>query len=353
MKDRVKEYINRYYQYQGKIPKFGVISTKMGIPRPQVIKIMRELEVDGYIKRNYSQYKFVKDRDVQIDNEKKANRGYIDDNLVILITRIIMGIIGLCSIILSMNYISVWFGEHLTGFFQWLFSVVAVSFNVMSFEVMVVLWRNRQKIVSFLFGMVWVIVFIFCILAVISGQYNKRSEKLSEKNNKNTTDSYKNIEYLSYNKEVQDIQDQLNPKKDRLKKLNERFILLDPDENKKEYDKTDSAIKTVEWEISGLEQKKKIAVDKKNKYLSSNENVVGLTEDGADRETAYQKIAAITRNKMSAMDVEFWMSLLPATFLDIISAMSLAIALFLRKKDKKEKTFFNKVFELIRGEKGK
>jgi hypothetical protein len=349
MKDRVKEYINRYFKYHGKIPRMSVISKKMDIPKPQLVKVFRELETDGYLKRNYSQYKFVQDRDTQIEKEKKENKGYLDDNSVILITRIIMGLIGVWAIILSMNYISVWFGEHLQGFFQWLFSSVAVLFNVMSFEVTIVLWRNRQKLASLLFGLVWVIVFVFCILAVISGQYNKRTEKIDEKNNKNNSINIKNIEYISYNKEVQDYQDQLNPKKDRLKKLNDRFILLDPDENKKEYDKTDSDIRTLEKQIDDLEKKKKVSADKRSKLLKENESVEGLTEDPSNKETSYQKIGSAIN--MSAEDVEFWMSLLPATFLDIISAMSLAVALFLRKKEKREKiSFFQRISELLKGE---
>ena len=349
IKQRVLDYINRYYKYHNKIPRFSVISNKMDIPKVQVIKIMRELESDGYIKRNYSQYKFNEDREQEILEEQKENKGYLSDKIIIIIVRVVMGLIGIGAVILSMNYLSVWFGEHLSGWVQYLFAGIAVSFNVMSFELIILMWKNRQYGIALLFFFVWSIVFIFSIMAIISGQYNKRTDKIVEKNKENFSESSKNLEYLGYNKDIQDIEDTIKPKKDRLDSLSkmiDEFDLKMKIEKKKEYDDLYSKIQNLEWELSQLNNKLTSARNKMTKFVKDNK-VENVSVQDVERQTFYKWIAGILKGSNEA-EIEFWMGLLPATFLDVISAMSLAVALFLRKKNNRNKeSFIKKIFEFL------
>jgi hypothetical protein len=333
--DDIRKYINRYYKHKGKVPPKKLISEKYKITIYQVNNYLKVLTHLGYLNQKYCHYKpsFKKtDEEINLKTEIKKH------DWILMVLRVVMFFIGIGAIVISVYYTTIWFDEFLDIILSIIFSIIMVAFSVGTFEVIIILKQNKQYLLIVPFMFLWIIVVGFSMMSTVAGQYNQRMDIVEETTVDNYDISYKREVYNTYVEEETRIKEQLDSKGNRLNKLNELltdFTLddLKDDKIKKIYDKMVSDIRTIENEMRILRNDLEEKGNRREEYLKENQEEAGITnETDVKRASFYEWIGDIF--KVDAKYIEFWLSIIPALFVDIIAPLAVAVGMFLKRKEK-------------------
>jgi hypothetical protein len=330
MLDRLKSYIRRYWLNNNKFPKLELIKERFDITGHQLTELLRLLEYDGFIDRNYCSYKL----NVEEEIERKESKDWI-----LMILRIIMVVIGVGAITLSVYYTGIWLLEFLNPFLAFLLSTIMVAFSVGAFEVILIFRENRQKLFIVPFAILWIIVLCFSMMSTVAGQYNQRMKKQIIDASENYETYYKIDELKSYLNEEKRIEKQLEAKRQRLEKLNniiDEFDLekLNDEKNKKIYDQTVYEIHRLEGQMRVLRTELEEKANRRIEFMKKQDT--GITgETFIEEIDFYDWVAGIFN--IEARFIEFWLSVFPAVFIDIIAPLAVAVGMFLNRRRKEEK----------------
>ncbi len=285
MKEKIKELIMNYYNHYNKTPSVGWLMKKTNLTKEEVKDIFLELEKEKFLIKNQKNHKYL----YQNQNNKN-NIKFEQDKFLILFIKIVMLIVGTICTFISSYYTFLWLKDFLINIYAFLLSFAIVSFSVFIFETIIILRKNKQKIYYVLF-ILWLIVVVFSMVSTIAGQYNMRVEKW----NKIVEQESNNIEIEIENK-IEELEKQKDFINSQIKEKNNEkeiyFNLL------KQFD--------------DLENQISVYKTKRNKDF-------------------YSWIGSVF--KIDSEVFEFWFSLFPALFIDIISPIAFAIFMFLNKKE--------------------
>lgn len=332
--ESLKSYIKRYYNHNKKMPTYKLLMEKFNVTKHQLKIYFDILTHSGFLKLRYRHYKPVDEKSKEIKIEKKeTNKKY---DWILLALRIIMFFIGIGAIIISVYYTTIWFDEFLDIFLSILFSVIMVAFSVGTFEVIIIFKQNKQYVLIVPFIFLWIIVVGFSMMSTVAGQYNQRMEVSEEYTTENYGISYKKTIYDTYIEEEERIQKQLDSKGQRLDKLNEMLSEFDLEQLKdksikKIYDGIIKEVHVIENEMRILREDLEEKGRRREEYLKENEEKIGITEETeVRRKSFYEWTGSIF--KIDAIYIEFWLSIIPALFVDIIAPLSVAVGMFLKRK---------------------
>jgi len=327
--DRVKEHIILYYKKNDKrIPKISNIERHFNITKKKATKIYRALVDQGFLKRNYSQYKKVEKQSILKKNK---------NDIIVFIIKIIMAIVGIGAVCLSVYYTGIWLDEFLPVFLAYLLSSIMIAFSVIAFETIIILWENKQFPIVSLFIVLWIIVLVFSMISTIAGQYNQRIKNVITETIVNVEITHNKLTYDIYNQEEKDVQESIKRKEKELDPflniLSDFEEVDDIDESKRtQYVHWDTyeKIKSINKEIEKLRDELKKVREKKKIHLEEKE-VIGAVED-TDVEYASFYVWLSNIFNVEVMYIEFWLSIFPAIFIDLIAPLAIAISMFLRRK---------------------
>lgn len=279
-----------------------------------------------------------------IEDTKILEQGPIkkeDDSIVIKSIRIIMGIIGIGAATISIYYTAIWLIEFLPFLFAILLSTIMVGFSISTFEVIVLIFSGsilHSKLAKWtvcaLFSVLWVIVSTFSIISTVAGQYNKYVSGLQEQTRSGVSTGRANWGIIQERK--QELQLRLSEYRQQVLSLNKIISGLSDVEKRQEnsgiWGETQYRLSKANKEMNKIsDELEKVRAEERKQIDESRQHGVSLTINGGDGLPDFYgwfaKVVNVHKDR-----AQFLMSLFPAIFVDIISPIGIAIALFLRKR---------------------
>lgn len=330
--DKIKEYLKEQHKLKNKLIKFSEVAKQFNIDKETAIQVYRILVKEGFLVKNKTRYK--------IEENKKISdilKNQIID-LPLLIIRFIMFCIGMGAAYLSIWYTGKWMLEFLKPFLAYMLSTIMVLFSIIVFEVIIILLKNRQIIIIFILSVLWLIVLLFSMVSTIAGQYNQRitNENIDIIESADILIDKKHYDLLL--EEEKEIKINIDNKKQELKifqGIMKNFKTIeDREKDKWLYWDTYEKIKKINSEIEKKRDELKNKRDEIKTYFKEKKDeqeIVGAIEDTQIKNKPfYEWISEII--KAEVRFIEFWMSVFPAIFIDIIAPLALAISMFLKRK---------------------
>lgn len=336
--DRIKDYIKRYHHNHGRVPKQNMIQNKFELNSYQLKNYIKILTNSGFLKQNWAHYKFdSKAEKMRIIKEKRKN------DVIIISLRIIMLIIGIGAIILSIYYTAIWLCEFLHPVLAYLLSTIMVAFSVGVFEVIFVFRENKQYLFTLPFIFLWIVVLCFSMVSTIAGQYNQRMENMNEEMIEDSSNILDRKGYEILLDEEKELEDRIQEKKKELTPfesiMSDFKTIKDREENKWLYWNTHEKIKGINKEIDKLRNDLIVKRDEIKSYYEKKKQegkeVEAIEETVEKKVSFYVWISSIL--SIEAKYIEFWLSVFPAVFVDIIAPLGVAVSMFLKRKKIKVK----------------
>lgn len=277
--------------------------------------------------------------DFKKNRERKKEVKY---NIPIFIVQIMMGLIGVGASIISVYYTTYWLVEFLPLPFALLLSSIMIGFSVFAFEAVILFLsgevtqkKTTRLLVASGLIFLWIIVSAFSITSTVAGQYNKHISNLKEKNQtdidtgrlswnllqERKKDIVRRIEdYQKQNKMYEVLAGQMNDLKDRV-------------DNERAWQDAQTRTERNNWELNRLTTELgKLREEEQRQLEEARKTGEKIGEGTLGIPDFYGWIANIIH--LHRDWVQFLLSLFPAIFVDIISPIGIAIALFLRNKNK-------------------
>ena len=343
----VKKYIKVFNSENNRIPKLDEIAIQFKISKEKAISIYQKLKKDKFLFLNRTRY--LKSDDIQEEKNIKEKvkdkvKEYFTD-IPLLIIKTCMAIIGIGAIILSVYYTGIWLMDFLVWWLAFLLSTIMVLFSVIAFEVIIIMFVNGKQYIPLciLFVGLWLVVLIFSMTSTVAGQYNTRMKTMIQNVKDNSTVIIQRETYNLLLEEEKDIVKRIENKE----REREPFMLImekykSPEDREKfkweywdAYKKVENVNKSIEKLYIMLVEKRK---EKKEYLIIKSENekdsVGAIAETTEESKSFYIWVSDILQ--VDAKYIEFWLSIFPAVFIDIIAPLSIAISMFLKRKVKKD-----------------
>lgn len=337
--EQIYNFLKDYKLENGKLPTTKMVGAKFQISQNVVIRHYRFLEKENKLNLNTSRYK--PGEKFFSENGHKKHIKELVSSITIIVIRIVMGLISIGACILSTWFTANFLQDSLGPFFSYILSIIMIMFSVISFEAIIIFYKNNQRILVILFSFLWIIVLIFSMFSTIATQYNERI-KINNQAKKNNTD--KIINRTAYNlllTEEIEIRESLQLKKQELQPYLNILSSYESKEDRKTKDdkwtywNVTEKIKDLNTEL----QKLKVQLDKKRDELRNELAKINDKKDktgivkGTEQETKSFYIWMSEILQIETQYVQFWPSTFPAVFIDIIAPLALAICMFLKKKE--------------------
>ena len=270
----------------------------------------------------------------------KIDKGKSVYGVPVYIIQAVMAVIGIGASIISVYYTTVWLLEFLPAAFALLLSGIMVGFCVTAFETVILFMsgyvtegRVTKVVISLGFIFLWLVVTAFSIMSTVAGQYNRHVDNLREYSKQGA--SVAHSQWLILQEQKTELQSRLSEYRDQMKVLNNIMKSMGDLEsrsgNNKVWHETQFRLQNVGKQMSDLSIELDKVREKEREQISESRKtgavLHGSAEDIPDFYGWMSKVTGADRDK-----VQFWMSLFPAVFVDIIAPVSLAIALFLRRR---------------------
>lgn len=257
---------------------------------------------------------------------------------VVTLIRVVMGAIGIGAAVISMYYTSRFTQELFPyAFLAYLLSGIMVGFNIMAFE-LILLFGNGQATThwfrwpaAFAFFMLWIVVGGFSITATVAGQYNQRAKNtmttaVASGNPQAVAAKWQNIlaRKFVYENQIKNSQEQNTT-------LNAKLKEMAPDNLA--YANTNWYITNNDVKIADANIKLTEIRVEEAAMLKEHPEVLQLVQSESEGGGVPDFYAFLARVFGATRDVvQFWVSLFPAVFVDVIAPIAAAAALFLRGK---------------------
>ncbi len=333
--DKIKNLLRNHCKTtQGKFTKMEWLQKWTGLKQYKVVEALRILEAERFLTRNYNQYRInpesptIQKQSIEIPRQSKRD-------ILLIVIRIVMAIIGMGAAYLSMHYTRMWLLEFLSPFLSTLLSSIMILFSVASFETILIFWANRKIFPIVVFSIVWVVVLLFSIMSTIAGQYNARISSREEITVERTEVAHTRMELETYEVEERELMENLAEKRVELKASSVLFSQFDTLEKRKEdwrfYWNIKKAMDDSTVKIESIQIQLKEIREKKRSLLEQSRKTAGIVKGTEELVYAsfYMWLGIVL--KVKPMLVQFWLSVFPAIFIDVIAPLSISISLFLNK----------------------
>jgi len=360
--DDVKIFLRNYFNQYKKLPTIKEAAERFSTSEYKMLDIYRLLVHEGFLKKNYSRYKMIESSPVKkseqetpqvppvqgsrlldsppVEDKKKEVVGDIVTlGWMLIVLRVVMTVIVVGAVSLSIYYTAIWLMDFLPPLLAIVLSSVMVLFSCMAFEIVILLGRSRQRILASVFLILWAVVLVFSMVSTVAGQYNQRIHNEVVATAKGSQMTYKRALYESYQAEEENLQKQIDDKMEQrtsYQKLLSQFDTLEKQqEDRKIFNDLTWRIAVVDREVQKLNEQLSVIREKVRSSLEG-ETKEGLTQDTVVvHQSFYVWIGTVLG--ASPIHVEFWLSVFPAVFIDIIAPFALAFVLFVQRREQKNR----------------
>jgi hypothetical protein len=332
---KAKSLIERHIEHYKKFPKISWLAERIELTEYSTVKLLRHLVDIGYLSRNYNQYTIRTDK----PETKQMGRNRITDfqysNTPIVIIRIIMAIVGTGATFMSIYYTNKWLADFLPAALSLLLSTIMILFSISAFETIVIFVRRRAYYIIAVFSILWLIVLTFSMVSTIAGQYNSRIDSVILWTEENSDTIHQKLILDSYNSSEAEILLRIDDKRKELNSLQIILSEFDTLEERKEdwrfYWSTKNQMDDVNSHLEKLREELNAERRRKVELLESQTEAGLVNETTIEVKSFYAWLSEIVRGNPQM--IEFWLSVFPAVFIDLISPLALAVAMFLKRKE--------------------
>lgn len=317
--------------FQGN-PPISVVADKLKVSEEKAQAILQQLKI---IKGP----KFVPSPEEQ----KKIDRIRFFRQLPILSIRYVMGIIGLGASAMSCYYTTIWLEEFLPSFLAFFLSFLMIMFSVLSFQAVLIIHKSYERVRLLLipiFSVLWIVVTLFSMGSTIAGQYNARYQQTVQTITSNQTLSADKIQLQLSQDAIKTVEEEITARqRDRdsmlstLEKISNMSI-DDQQKNAKLYNDTWTRMNAINGRLNQLNDDLKAARQSYQDLVQKDASVLTTTEV-QDVKNFYTWIGGVLH--INQDQIQFWSSIFPAIFIDIIAPLGIAVALFLHTYGRKKK----------------
>jgi hypothetical protein len=259
---------------------------------------------------------------------KKSRRKIkLKDDFSILVIRFIMGFIGFGASGMSCYYTTVWLLEFLPWFLAFLLSFLMIIFAVLSVQVALILSHTlgRVKLILIpMFSILWLVVTVFSMGSTVAGQYNIN---MSSYEQDAQIDGTLQIDQI----QLEVIQSNVSLTENELKaRQKDRDTMLD---SLSAMEMGSDEYNTIWWRMNSINGRINELVAELRTYRE--QYSIAVSDSGALFTRTEEKKIVDFYSWLSGLfgvrreQVQFWSSVFPAIFIDLIAPIGVATALFL------------------------
>lgn len=301
--------------------KQDIITTLWLTPR-QATVLLQELQTENLVYRMGSAYSLtLKEPKTKRTKKPKPTQEKPDYSIGIL--RAIFGVLSAGGSVISIRNTSM----YLSTVFPLGWAIALSSFMSMfmlsAFSAMVVFWHRKQYMVASGIGVLFIIVTLYSMSSTSIAMYNSAKESFVVKSTVERVDNNNQMVYNQYQDQENNINALIEAKQVTLARYN-KLIAPFTDITSKDY-------KNLSWNISQAEAYIATRTAELNAIATKKLSVIDSFDDTeVIAEDFYQMIQRVFGIQASL--VQFLLSIMVAVFVDAISPIGGAIALFLKKE---------------------
>jgi hypothetical protein len=253
----------------------------------------------------------------------------------ILIIRIIMGVVGSGASAMSCYYTTIWLLEFLPSFLAFFLSFLMIIFSVLAFQVVFVIHQSHTKwqwVLIPVFSVLWITVVFFSMGSTVAGQYNVRYEKTVQEITDTSSVPTDIILIDMAEDDIVTIEDELTARKrdrDSMLESLEKINALSVEERlarQDEYNQIWNRMNAINGRINQLVMDLDAARTRYRKEIVQRGASI-VTNQVQEERNFYTWLSSIFG--IDAEQVQFWSSIFPAIFIDLIAPIGIAVAFFL------------------------
>jgi hypothetical protein len=358
----VKAFLLEAYKQNKRLPSIKTMAEQFQVSEYKMLEVFRILVHEGFLKRNYSRYKMpdggpVDGLEPEGQEEEPAPppepeaievKKPKEATWVLTTMRLILGVIGLGAIGVSIYYTSVWLLEYIPPFLAIFLASIMVIFSTMAFEVVMLLIGAKRWLMAAGFTILFITVLAFSMMSTIAGQYNQRvkTENVTVVADSATTQARAGYDLLV--KQEGQISDQIKAQQSMRVVYQRLFDSYDTERKEadpKGFSDTKAQLDKIDKALGMLNTQLLTKQAAEAKYLAEAKGPGAIQETTTNTASFFVWAAKLFKNKIQADMLQFYFSVFPAVFVDLIAPFALAFALFQRKESsEKKRTKFTALF---------
>lgn len=307
----------------GDTTKQDIITTLWLTPR-QATVLLQELQAENLVYRTGSNYSLTP-KEPKPKLVKKVVPVPEKPDYSIGIIRAIFGILSVGGSVISIRNTSMYLSTVFPLGWAIMLSSFMSMFMLSAFSAMVVFWHRKQYMVASGIGVLFTIVTLYSMSSTSIAMYNSAKESFVVKSTVERIDNNNQMVYNQYKDQEDSIKALIEAKQVTLNRYNK---LIEPftDITSKDY-------KTLSWNIADAEKYIATRTAELNGITTKKLAVIDSFDDTeVIAEDFYEMVQRVFGIQASL--VQFLLSIMVAVFVDAISPIGGAIALFLKKEAK-------------------
>lgn len=184
-----------YKKKKDLFPTFEIMQKAINVTKEDLISLLRELENKKIIGRNVSQYfyNYENPAEKKLKNKLLQNREVNRTLIKINPYKIIVGITGTITTIISTYFTKIWFDNFLNPVLSSMISISLILFSIIALQTINKFQNEKKYLTMLTFIILWIMVLFFSMISTIAGQLNLEQVKLTKINIQNER-HYKNKE---------------------------------------------------------------------------------------------------------------------------------------------------------------
>jgi hypothetical protein len=255
------------------------------------------------------------------DKLKKIREISSDSKKWFEILRYVLLFIGVGAVYMSIHYSYLWLVSFLHPARAFLLAFILVAFAVSAFELIVFFYQSFKISLVTIFSVLWLIVTVFSMTSTVAGQYNSRIADLDKRYNQDSSIKNEDSKMREYQEQKLEYKETLQDLREDSQNIQKLLAYYDSPEkieaNRRMYNQ-------LQWKYNKIQRQIEITTKRLEK-LRSNKKYKFIKKNAPD---FYVWISDLWgwRPEM----VQFFMSVFPAIFIDLISPLSFAVVMFVR-----------------------
>ena len=302
--------------------KKAVLRTAKTGDSPTLGRVAQTLKTTPDRIEKYYNY-LIRKKFIQIDNnEVQLASKLTDRNWWVDILRYILLGVGIGASYMSVYYSQLWLETFLNPQRATLLAVIMVLYAVTSFELIILFKQRRRHVLTAIFSILWVIVSFFSMVSTVAGQYNGRMEQIYQEQQSLQSVILQNASVEEYQGVKSRIDNQLELLESDYRQI--QNLLLNYTSPEQIADNA-SIYNNLTWQRRGLVEQRESLL-KELEQLDANRPQAVIQAEKMDFFTWVSRVLG-----MDADSIQFWLSIFPALFIDLIAPLSFAVVMFIKK----------------------
>lgn len=338
---RARNVIIKHYEKTFKMIPSLLLFKKLKLSYPKGKELLNELEHQGFLGKNGNRYQITGKADIQTSTRKAIkNKMVFSPGITIL--KAIIFLIGVGATYMSIFHSIAFLSDYYKPFRAILSASIMIMFNIVAAEMIIYCIMHKVKKLVLIFTLILTFGSIFSIGSTIIGLYNSRSVTVKaeniEINQEDQSSKQTKLKHALIVEEKEQIRKMLNSeleKRDGLVKLLNKFTQDQIKLDLENYNKMNGRRYVADRRIDELQKDYTRIVKKESNYLES--NVVYNADKKQVPMSAYNWIGKQVFEDANPEGIQFWMSVYPAIFYDIIAPISFSIVFFMPNGKRKRK----------------